>query len=139
MTSFLELTVQINGNRIVTFRGRIAWTLTKLLAAGDGGFTVFDTRAPRLSGYIYFLRRSGIDVRAEREFHGGRFPGRHARYELLCRRPKKATCGYSSAMTGRPTTRVACTAPARTSIHKCTPANESRRDAPPFVRMLKCA
>jgi hypothetical protein len=39
--------------------------------------------APRWSGYIWELRRLGIDIETLREPHGGEFPGWYGRYVLM--------------------------------------------------------
>lgn len=63
-------------------KGREAWALGNLIAAGAAGCTPIDTPGPRWSDYIFKLRRRGIDVATVTEAHGGEFAGTHARYVL---------------------------------------------------------
>ena len=75
----LVLKVQIGtGGPVVTVRGRDAWALLKLKAANDNGCTPIDHPGPRWSGYVYKLRKAGIDIETIRERHGGHFAGEHA-------------------------------------------------------------
>lgn len=66
----------------VTVKGRDAWTLRQLLNAGSHGITSMTNPAPRLSGYVFKLRRAGFAIETKHEAHGGSFPGSHARYVL---------------------------------------------------------
>jgi Winged helix domain len=52
------------------FKGRPAWALANLLAAGG----------PRWSDYIFKLKRNGINIETVHESHGGNYAGHHARY-----------------------------------------------------------
>ena len=63
-------------------KGREAWALRELLTAGPGGITSLENPAPRLSDYIFKLRKRGIEVATVTEIHGGEFAGTHARYVL---------------------------------------------------------
>jgi Winged helix domain len=70
---------------VVTVRGREAWALEKLNAAGERGCTPIETPGPRWSGYVHDVRKLGIVIETVRERHGGPFPGEHARYVLRSR------------------------------------------------------
>lgn len=75
-----------DGDKLVTVKGRVAWTLGKLIAAGERGVTPLDCpTGVRLAHYVFRLRSEGIAVETERERHDGPFSGRHARYRLACR------------------------------------------------------
>jgi hypothetical protein len=63
--------------------GRFAWTLLQLHRAGDAGITSLENPAPRLSHYVYGLRRDGLAIETTYENHGGDFAGRHGRYRLV--------------------------------------------------------
>lgn len=66
-----------------TVRGRCAWALQRLLAAGLRGCSTIEAPAPRWGSYVFWLRhRYGLAVETLDEPHGGAFPGRHARYVL---------------------------------------------------------
>ena len=67
---------------VLTINGRDEWGLKQLLEAGAKGCTPKDNPAPRWSGYVFNLRRLGIDIETVHERHGGAFPGMHARYVL---------------------------------------------------------
>jgi hypothetical protein len=62
--------------------GRFAWALLQLHRAGQTGITSLENPAPRLSHYIFGLRRDGLAIATEYEDHGGAFSGRHGRYRL---------------------------------------------------------
>jgi hypothetical protein len=64
------------------FKGRFAWTLARLLEAGENGCTPIDKPAPRWSHYVWRLRGDGISIETIEEPHGGAYAGRHARYVL---------------------------------------------------------
>jgi hypothetical protein len=86
MTRPVRLTIRVRvGNEHgpnVEVRGREAWALLALTAAGVQGCTPVDTPGPRWSGYIHDLRKLGLAIETLRERHGGPFPGEHARYVL---------------------------------------------------------
>lgn len=65
-----------------TYKGREAWALGRLIAAGEKGCTPIDQPAPRWSHYVFQLRKSGLQVETVNERHGGAFSGNHARYVL---------------------------------------------------------
>lgn len=67
---------------LVTVRGREAWALKALMAAGERGCTPIDHPGPRWSGYVHDLRQLGFVIETVHEPHGGAFPGTHARYVL---------------------------------------------------------
>lgn len=71
-----------HGERLLAVTGRKAFTLAKLIERGDGGMTAFDDVGPRLSHYVFGLRRDGITIETVPERHGGPFAGEHARYVL---------------------------------------------------------
>lgn len=70
---------------LVTFKGRDAWALSQLIAAGERGCTAIDSPGPRWSSYVHKLRCAGIAVETRSEAHGGAFAGHHARYVLRSR------------------------------------------------------
>jgi hypothetical protein len=63
-------------------RGRNAWTLDRLLAAGERGVTPIEQPAPRWSQYVAILRGQGLSIETIEERHGGPFRGWHGRYVL---------------------------------------------------------
>lgn len=71
--------------RELTIKGRDAWALKKLLDRGERGVTALDEIGPRLSHYIFKLRRAGIVIETKDESHGGAFAGWHGRYVLRSR------------------------------------------------------
>jgi hypothetical protein len=69
--------------RSVTLVGRFAWCLEKLITAGERGITALDEIGPRLSHYVFVLRRRhGLTIETREEKHGGQFSGWHGRYVL---------------------------------------------------------
>ena len=66
----------------MTFAGREAWTLKRLVEAGPIGVTTIDHPAPRWSHYVYKLRKAGLVISTDYEKHKGDFPGNHGRYRL---------------------------------------------------------
>lgn len=69
----------------VKVSGRPAWFLLTLLQAGSRGTTTLERPAPRISHYLFILRRQGINVSTEYETHGGGFSGNHGRFKLIDR------------------------------------------------------
>lgn len=65
-----------------TYTGRDAWTLDELVRAGERGITPIDNPAPRLSHYVFRLRKSGLVIETKEEKHAGAYPGTHGRYVL---------------------------------------------------------
>ena len=66
----------------MTFAGREAWTLKRLVDAGPIGVTTVDHPAPRWSHYVYKLRKAGLTITTDYEPHKGDFPGNHGRCRL---------------------------------------------------------
>ena len=66
----------------MSFTGRAAWALRKLIEAGTIGFTTIDHPAPRLSHYVFLLRKAGLVISTDYEPHKGDFAGTHGRYRL---------------------------------------------------------
>lgn len=65
--------------------GRDAWCLEQLLRVGDRGFTSLENPAPRISHYIFKLRKAGLLIESIDEKHDGLYAGYHARYVLRSR------------------------------------------------------
>ena len=63
-------------------KGREAWALDRLRAAGRKGCTPITEPAPRWSAYIHKLRERGVPIETLTEPHGGEFAGHHGRYVL---------------------------------------------------------
>ena len=64
------------------FKGRPAWALANLMAAGEDGCTPMDQPGPRWSAYVFKLKRNGVDIGTVHESHEGNYAGHHARYVL---------------------------------------------------------
>lgn len=62
--------------------GRDAWALQQLVAAENRGITTLQNPAPRMSAYIFNLRKLGVLIETVHESHAGPFPGTHGRYIL---------------------------------------------------------
>ncbi|RDJ20147.1 hypothetical protein DWF00_16695 [Bosea caraganae] len=78
-----SITVTIDGDPAPrVFRGRDAWALNNLIAAGEKGCTPIDHPGPRWSHYVFKLRGGGIGIETIDEKHGGPYAGSHARYVL---------------------------------------------------------
>lgn len=77
-----SITIELLSGARLTFIGREAWTLRRLIEAGPAGVTTIDHPAPRWSHYIYKLRRAGLVITTDYEKHTGQFPGTHGRYRL---------------------------------------------------------
>lgn len=73
-----------NGETTATlsFAGRDAWALDRLITAGESGCTPITEPGPRWSHYVHMLRRGGLAIETLTERHGGRFKGEHGRYVL---------------------------------------------------------
>jgi hypothetical protein len=80
-----NITIRLPSGAQLTFTGREAWTLRRLIEAGSTGVTTIDQPAPRWSHYIFKLRRAGLSITTEFEKHKGPFPGTHGRYRLVTR------------------------------------------------------
>ncbi len=65
-----------------TFKGRDAWALGNLIAAGEKGCTPIDHPGPRWSHYVFKLRGGGLVIETIDERHDGPYAGSHARYVL---------------------------------------------------------
>lgn len=63
-------------------KGRDAWALSELIAAGAEGCTPITNPGPRWSGYVLKLRKRGVDIETVHERHDGPYAGTHARYRL---------------------------------------------------------
>ncbi|WP_423068981.1 winged helix domain-containing protein [Devosia sp. CN2-171] len=63
-------------------KGRVAWALLQLAAAGLRGCTSQSTPAPHWAAYVHRLREQGLRVVTIEEKHDGPFAVRHARYVL---------------------------------------------------------
>lgn len=81
---FIKFAVEPDG-AILRVVGRDAWCLRQLLNSGDRGFTTLENPAPRVSHYIFKLRRAGLIIESKEEKHGGLYSGRHSRYILHTR------------------------------------------------------
>jgi hypothetical protein len=66
-----------------TVVGRDAWMYKELLKVGPRGLTTLENPAPRISHYIFKLRKAGLLIQSDDERHGGQFSGSHARYRLV--------------------------------------------------------
>ena len=76
------LQIRTQDGKHQTFAGRLAWTLQRLVEAGDRGVTTIDHPAPRWSDYVFKLRKAGLVISTDYEKHKGDFPGNHGRYRL---------------------------------------------------------
>jgi len=63
-------------------KGRNAWALDRLRAAGPKGCTPITEPAPRWSAYVHNLRALGVPIETLHEPHGGEYAGNHGRYVL---------------------------------------------------------
>lgn len=78
----VRMTVETSDGHRIVAKGRDAWALNELIGAGMIGITSIETPAPRISHYIFKLRRAGLSIETIDEGHGGAFSGSHARYVL---------------------------------------------------------
>jgi hypothetical protein len=65
-----------------TAKGRSAWALAELVAAGQDGCTPILRPAPRWSDYVFRLKKLGLNIETIHERHGGAYKGFHGRYRL---------------------------------------------------------
>ena len=63
-------------------KGRLAWMMQELVAAGDKGISPLHNPAPRASHYVMSFRRKGGIIETDTQRHGGAFPGVHGTYRL---------------------------------------------------------
>jgi hypothetical protein len=83
MPNIENLTVRVVASGdVLRFRGRDAWALHCLIVAGDAGCTPICHPGPRWSGYVFKLRRAGLDIETITEKHAAPYAGTHARYVL---------------------------------------------------------
>lgn len=83
MADVKSITVTVAGDPTPrTFKGRDAWALSNLIAAGERGCTPIEHPGPRWSHYVFKLRRGGVGVVTHDEKHSGAYAGTHARYVL---------------------------------------------------------
>jgi hypothetical protein len=78
---YLEARIGDDGS-VKKFKGRFAWMLASLIDVGDRGLTTIERPAPRISHYVYRLRRDGVGIASVEEKHAGAYAGRHVRYRL---------------------------------------------------------
>jgi len=80
MTRAVALTIRVrigdDDGPVVAVRGREAWALMALIAAGERGCTPIDHPGPRWSSYVYDLRKLSVVIETIRVRHGGDFPRR---------------------------------------------------------------
>jgi hypothetical protein len=63
-------------------RGRMAFCLAELIAAGSNGITTIDYPGARISEYLRRLRNDGLDIETKRVAHKGPYPGSHGVFRL---------------------------------------------------------
>lgn len=68
----------------IIVKGRVAWALNRLCAAGAAGCTPIHEPGPRWSAYVYDLRALGVAIETLHERHDGDYAGGHGRYVLRC-------------------------------------------------------
>lgn len=81
----MKLNVTLLGGdcpRLFTLSGRIGQTMHHLIQAKSQGITSLENPAIRLAAHVHSLREMGFLIDTEREPHGGKYPGYHARYRL---------------------------------------------------------
>lgn len=77
-----RITIEHGESFTIHVKGRDAWALDQLSAAGPDGCTPMDHPAPRWSAYIHNLRKLGVPIETVHEPHGGLFSGTHGRYVM---------------------------------------------------------
>ncbi len=80
--SSTKIKIRLPNGSQQSFAGRVAWTLRRLVDAGQIGVTTIDHPAPRWSHYVFKLRKAGLVITTDYEQHAGDFPGNHGRYRL---------------------------------------------------------
>ena len=73
---------RLDTDQVVSTNGRASWALAQLIVSGAKGFTTLERPAPRISHYVFQLRKHGLPVQTIDESHGGTYRGVHARYVL---------------------------------------------------------
>ena len=73
---------RLDTDEILSTKGRESWCLAQLVTTGPKGFTTVERPAPRISHYVFQLRKRGLPVQTIEEAHGGPYRGTHARYCL---------------------------------------------------------
>jgi hypothetical protein len=71
MTQRYRLHGDDGSGKILHLAGREDWALRELLTAGDRGCTPISHPGPRLSDYVFKLRKRGVDVATLTEPHDG--------------------------------------------------------------------
>lgn len=98
MADTLQITFRLNGEGpFLTAKGRDAWCLMALIAAGPKGCTPIERPAPRWSAYVHNLRNLGVLVETIHEPHSGPFAGHHGRYVLRSAVTLKETVKHGAA------------------------------------------
>jgi hypothetical protein len=71
-------------SRTFELKGRLGWTMMKLVEAGERGVTPITHPAPRWSGFVFELRELGVPIETIMEPLAGNYTGLHARYVRFC-------------------------------------------------------
>ena len=66
-TAFTTIKIRLPDGSQQSFVGREAWTLRRLVEAGQIGVTTIDHPAPRWSHYVYKLRKAGLAISTDHE------------------------------------------------------------------------
>lgn len=84
MSSVTKIKIRVGGvdGHILTFRGRVAWMVDRLIKVGERGTTSVESPAPRISHYVHQARKAGLNIETVDEAHAGAFSGYHGRYFL---------------------------------------------------------
>lgn len=81
-----DITDPLRPSHSLTLKGRQAWLMVALDAAGKRGISKADTPAIAMQDYVFKVRskadHNGLKIRTEWHEHGGPYKGRHARYVL---------------------------------------------------------